>query len=146
MARVREKCCSLIIEYSTNCHYACWWDGSGCHWHIFCPENGGWHHAGGWTPLISPGSEGSGDGARPPGATVRGDLEACAKALAVAWERRVTVPQELRGRRLRKRTITRTPEEVARALGLTLGPKRRPKRRPSKPRGGESLVFIQGRS
>jgi len=52
------------------------------------------------------------------------------------------VPEKLHGRKLRKQTITGTPEEVAKTLGLKLGPKRRPRSRPSKPGPGELLVVV----
>jgi hypothetical protein len=58
-----------------------------------------------------------------PHVTLAGDLVACAEALQKAWKRRVIVPKELRGRKIRKRTLKGTPEEIAHALGLELGSK-----------------------
>jgi hypothetical protein len=60
-----------------------------------------------------------------PWLTVAGDIEACASSLERLWKRRVTVPEGMMGRKLRKRTVTGTREEMAKALGLALGPKRR---------------------
>jgi hypothetical protein len=39
------------------------------------------------------------------------------------WKRRVIVPANLRNRKIRKRTLKGTPEEIAAALGLRLGRK-----------------------
>jgi hypothetical protein len=47
-----------------------------------------------------------------------------AKILEKAWNRRVTVPANLRRAKIRKRTFKGKPEQIAQALGLQLGPKR----------------------
>jgi hypothetical protein len=71
----------------------------------------------------------TGEGFKPPKppkhphVTVAGNLEAIAMALEKAWNRRVTVPEKLRGRIIRKRMLKGTPEEIANALGLELGSK-----------------------
>jgi len=51
-----------------------------------------------------------------------GKLEACAILLERLWKRRVIVPKELRGK-IVKRTFRGTPEQIAEALGVKLGPK-----------------------
>ncbi len=60
-----------------------------------------------------------------PHVKVNGKLDACAKILQKLWKRRVTVPKDLKGKKIVKRTIKGTPEEVAHALGLKLGPERK---------------------
>jgi hypothetical protein len=55
--------------------------------------------------------------------TVDGKLADLAEMLEERWQRRVLVPKELRGRSIRKRTLKGTPEQIAAALGLELGPK-----------------------
>jgi len=60
-----------------------------------------------------------------PHATVAGKLVACAKILEQRWKHPVIVPKKLRGRTILKRTFKGTPEQIAQALGLELGPKRK---------------------
>jgi hypothetical protein len=43
--------------------------------------------------------------------------------LQETWKRSVIVPANLRNRSIRKRTLGGTPEQIADALGLQLGPK-----------------------
>jgi hypothetical protein len=57
--------------------------------------------------------------------TLDGAIAECAKMLQEIWQRRVIVPRQLRSRRIRKRTLKGTPEQIAAALGLQLGPKTR---------------------
>jgi hypothetical protein len=59
--------------------------------------------------------------------------------LAKAWQRRVTVPPRMRGQKIRKRTLKGSPEEIAAALGLRLGP---PTKRKVKPPKGD-YVWIK---
>jgi hypothetical protein len=73
--------------------------------------------------------------------TVDGSLADCAEMLQDAWQRRVVVPPNLRGRTVRKRTLKGTPEQIAAALGLQLGP-RLPKRKA--PRLRPNYVRIGG--
>jgi hypothetical protein len=70
--------------------------------------------------------------------TLDGNITECAKALQEAWHRRVIVPPKLRGRKIRKRTLRGTPEQIAAVLGLQLG-SRIPKRK--YPKG--DYVFIK---
>jgi predicted amidophosphoribosyltransferase len=44
--------------------------------------------------------------------------------LQKSWNRRVIVPAKLRRVRIRRRTFKGTPEQIADALGVQLGPKR----------------------
>jgi hypothetical protein len=60
----------------------------------------------------------------PPQVKVSGKLVLCAKILEKLWKRPVTVPKGLRGK-IVKRTVKGTPEEIAKVLGLELGPKRK---------------------
>ena len=107
-----EKCGSTTIRYPSECSYSCICGAYGCRWEVKCGDT-----------LFT------GEGFKPPKppkhpvVTIAGDLDELAKALQKAWKRRVIVPEQLRGRRIRKRTIRGTPEEVAHALGLELGPK-----------------------
>jgi hypothetical protein len=55
--------------------------------------------------------------------TLDGNISVLSKTLQQAWRRRVIVPANLRDQRIRKRTLKGTPEEIADALGLQLGPK-----------------------
>jgi hypothetical protein len=50
---------------------------------------------------------------------------AIARILEGRWKRRVVVPGKLYKRKIQRRTLSGTPEEVAEALGFELGPKRR---------------------
>jgi hypothetical protein len=52
-------------------------------------------------------------------------LAAIAKNLEKMWGRRVIVPAKLRRKRVRRRTLKGTREEIAQALGFSLGAKRR---------------------
>jgi hypothetical protein len=79
---------------------------------------------------------------KPPHATVDGAIGDIANMLQVAWQRRVIVPPKLRGRKIRKRTLKGTPEQIAAALGLQLGP--RMKRKIRAPKG--DYVWMKGSS
>jgi hypothetical protein len=143
MAMITEKCGNTYITSPSECTYVCACDKTSCEWAVWCPDNGGWRITSGTSkPLASPGSGSAGDGRRPPRVTLRGDLEACANAPGEVWNRRVTVPEDLRGLKIRqKRTVTGTPAEIATALGLTLARKRRPPRQRSLRRGDSSFVI-----
>ena len=106
-----EKCGSVTIRYPSSCAYTCWCSGAyGCRWQVKC--NGTVFNGEGFIPPKPP---------KNPHVTLAGDLVACAESLQQAWGRRVVVPKELRGKKIRKRTIKGTPEEIALALGLELG-------------------------
>jgi hypothetical protein len=116
MAKPDNKvtCGKITITYPGDCSYVCYCTPeSGCHWSVTC---GDWTTGG--KGLIAE---------RPtqPHATVAGKLEACAKILEQRWKRPVIVPTKLRRRTILKRTFRGTPEQIARALGLELGPKRK---------------------
>jgi hypothetical protein len=57
--------------------------------------------------------------------TMDGKLELTAASFGKFLGRPVIVPEKLRGKTIRNRTLKGTPEEIAGALGLELGPKRR---------------------
>jgi hypothetical protein len=107
-----EKCGSVTIRYPSECFYSCICGSWGCMWEVKC--NGTVFEGTGFTPPKPP---------KHPHVTLVGDLVACAEALQKAWKRRVIVPKELRGQKIQKRTIRGTPEEIADALGLSLGSK-----------------------
>jgi hypothetical protein len=71
-----------------------------------------------------------GHSSKPPHVTLDGNISVFAKTLQEHWKRRVIVPPKLRNRKIRKRTLKGTPEEIADALGLKLGPKISSKPRP----------------
>jgi hypothetical protein len=61
--------------------------------------------------------------------TVSGSLVVLAATLAQEWGRRVTVPRALKGKILRQRKLQGSPEDMAKALGLILGPAKRSRAR-----------------
>jgi hypothetical protein len=65
---------------------------------------------------------------RHPHGKVAGKLEDCAKIFEKLLKRPVIVPPKLKGRTIKKRTLRGTPEQIAQAIGLELGPKRKRKR------------------
>jgi hypothetical protein len=88
----------------------------GCTWTVSCPDGQGG----------SIDTTGTGLVAHPPKfpvVTIVGDLEACARMLSKTLKHKFIVPERLRGKRTRKRTVKGTPEEIARALGLRVGPR-----------------------
>ena len=105
-----EKCGSVTIRYPSECSYSCICAAYGCRWEVKC--DGTVFTGEGFIPPKPP---------KHPHVTVAGQVGAFAEALQKAWKRRVIVPKQLRGRRIRKRTIRGTPEEIAHALGLKLG-------------------------
>jgi hypothetical protein len=107
-----EKCGSVTIRYPSACSYSCICGSYGCRWEVKC--DGTVFTGEGFIPPKPP---------KHPHVTLAGDLVACAEALQKAWKRRVIVPRELRGQKIRKRTIRGAPEEIAHALGLELGSK-----------------------
>jgi hypothetical protein len=115
MADQKAQCGSVPITYPSECTYVCYCvPNGGCHWSVTC---GDWTTGGkGLTATSDP---------HPNHVTVRGDLAIAAKILAKGWKRSVKVPTNLRGKVIsRKRDIEGTPEEIAKALGLVLGPRR----------------------
>ena len=124
MADKKQTCGSKTITYPSECSYSCVCPAgnSPCTWRVNC---GGTIHTG--TGLIA-----TGQPANPPHATVDGALGDIAKMLASAWQRRVIVPPKIRGRKIRKRKLKGTPEQIAAALGLRLGARTKRKVRPPK--------------
>ena len=116
MVQVSATCGKTTISYSENCSYQCSC-GAGnppkCSWAVYCPDG-----KGGYTT-----TSGTGHGGKPhrhPVLAVAGNLEALAFSLSRLWKRKVTVPKQLRGKRIRKRTLKGTPEQMAKSLGLDL--------------------------
>lgn len=134
MAEKVQTCGSKTIRYPSTCSYSCVCPAgnSPCTWRVNC---GGTIFTG--TGLIAPGRP-----EKPPHATVDGAFGDIANMLAAAWQRRVIVPPKLRGQKIRKRTLKGTPEQIAAALGLQLGP--RTKRKVSPPKG--DYIWIKGSS
>ena len=134
MADKVQKCGIRTITYPPECSYTCSCPAGNapCTWTVTCH---GTVFTG--TGLIAPGQP-----ERPPHAHVDGALGDIAGMLAKAWQRRVIVPPKLRGRKIRTRTLKGTPEQIAAALGLQLGPRTKPTVRP--PKG--DYVSIKGSS
>ena len=121
MADQRQVCGTTPITYPSECTYVCVCTPShGCNWAVKC---GDWTTGGqGLTAGVNEGRPHDHE----PHVAVHGDLVIAAELLAKGWTRTVKVPEALRGKRItRKRTISGTPEEIAKALGLELGPKRK---------------------
>ena len=110
----KVQCGEITITFPADCSYVCYCTPeSGCHWSVTCGD---------WTT----GGKGViGQRPRHTHATVAGKLEACAKILEQRWKRPVIVPTKLSRRTILKRTFKGTPEQIAQALGLELGPKRK---------------------
>ena len=111
-----ESCGTTLIRYPDECTYVCSCGhvspqgGSYCMWAVKC---GDWI-TGGTGRIKEP--------SRHQRVKVDGKLVACAKLLERVWKRHVIVPKKVRGRTV-KRTCRGTPEQIAQALGLELGPK-----------------------
>jgi hypothetical protein len=116
---MQQTCGKTTIEFDDSCGYCCNCGPThGCSWIVACPDG-----KGGLTY-----TRGTGLVAQPPKSpvvSVGGSLAACAKILARIWRRPVIVPVKLRKKKIRGRRLTGTPAEMARALGLRLGPRRR---------------------
>ena len=117
MPEQKAQCGTVPIRYPDECTYVCYCvPNGGCHWSVTC---GDWTTSGqGLTATADP---------HPNHVTVHGKLDVCAAILSKAWKRSVKVPDELRGKVIkRRRDIQGSPEDVAKALGLKLGPKKKP--------------------
>jgi hypothetical protein len=134
MAEKVQTCGSKTIRYPSTCSYSCVCPAgnSPCTWRVNC---GGTIFTG--AGLIAPGQP-----EKPSHATVDGAIGDIADMFATAWQRRVIVPPKIRGQKIRKRTLKGTPEQIAAALGLQLGPPT--KRKVSAPKG--DYVWIKGSS
>ena len=132
MARKVQTCGSKTISYPSTCSYSCVCPAgdSPCTWRVTCGED---KYEG--TGLIAPGQP-----EKPPHVTVDGAIRDIANMLATAWQRRVLVPPKIRGQKIRKRTLKGTPEQIAAALGLRLGPRTKRKVSPSK----GDYIWIKG--
>jgi hypothetical protein len=131
MAEKVQTCGSKTIRYPSSCSYSCVCPAGNtpCTWRVNC----------GGTIFTGSGLTSTGQPGTPPHASVEGTLGDIANMLAKAWQRRVTVPPRMRGQKIRKRTLKGSPEEIAAALGLRLGP---PTKRKVKPPKGD-YVWIK---
>src|SRR3954447_1469697 len=112
MADNSAKCGTTTVRYPDTCSYVCYCTPQGgCHWHVTCGD---------WTTSGTGFVRGESDPPTHPSVTVAGPLDSLAKSLEKAWKRPVIVPANLRGQKIRKRTIRGTPEEIADALGIQL--------------------------
>ncbi len=122
MADKTQKCGITTISYPPECSYTCTCPAGTkpCIWKVKCP--GGRTETGTGVAAERP--------RKSPHVTVEGNIAECAEMLQDVWQRRVIVPPKLRGRSIRKRTFRGTPEQIAEALGLQLGPKTRTRKNP----------------
>jgi hypothetical protein len=74
--------------------------------------------------------------------TLDGNISVLSKILQETWKRRVIVPANLRNRSIRKRTLRGTPEQIANALGLQLGPKISKAKKAKPPKGDYVSIKI----
>jgi hypothetical protein len=126
MARVTQKCGGATVDYEdTVCTYTCACaPNQPCVWSVTCPGPGGTDSTVSGTGHVVP------PPLSDPSLVIAGNLGVAAKSLEKVWGRRVVVPEELRGKRIRRRTLKGTPEEIAHRLGVSLGAKRRASRSP----------------
>jgi hypothetical protein len=119
MAMVNARCGGTFLRYdSARCAFACTCPIKvTCTWSVTCPDG-----AGGYLTTSGTGREV--EPHKIPALTLAGNLEACAYSLSKLWKRTVTVPEGLRGKKIRQRTLHGTPGEIAEALGLKLGSNR----------------------
>ena len=119
MAKVTQTCGKTTIDFDERCSYVCLCQtGAPCQWTVKCPDG----HGG---TLDTSGTGITTNPPKHPTVTVMGTLETLAQMLEKKWKLPVFVPVSLRDKRVRKRTLTGTPEEIAHALGLQLGSRRR---------------------
>jgi hypothetical protein len=132
MAEKTQKCGSKTIRYPSNCHYSCVCPAGNtpCTWTVKCP---------GRPPISGTGLTAAGHPPKSSHVTLDGTIAECAKMLQDVWQRRVIVPPTARGRKIRKRTLRGTPEQIAAALGLQLGSKT-PKRKTRYPKNDFVLI------
>ena len=118
MATIKQTCGKTTITFDERCGYSCNCNPTtGCSWIVGCPDGqGGLTYTSGTGLVVTPPTH--------PVVTVAGSLQTCAKILQKLWRRPVIVPVDLRKKTIRKRTLKGTPEEMAHALGLKLGPRR----------------------
>jgi hypothetical protein len=122
MTEKKQTCGSRPIRYPSECTYSCVCPAGSdvCTWTVTCGD---------WT-TSGTGLTASGHSSKPPHVTLDGNISVFAKTLQELWRRRVIVPASLRNRKIRARTLKGTPEQIADALGLQLGPKVSSKPRP----------------
>lgn len=120
MAKVTKTCGKMTITFDDGCAYLCTCGAkdTGCDFVTTCPDGKGGYNI----TIVSSPRTGS---PKSPVTTVAGGLEALAFALSSLSKRNVSVPERLVGNVVGKRTIRGTPQEVAEALGLTVGAKRK---------------------
>ena len=115
MAQQTQTCGKTTVEYDERCTYTCTCGPKiGCKWNVECPDGkGGWTNTSGtgMTTTTQP---------KYPTVQVAGNLDAIARSLTKMWKQKVTVPERLAAKRVR-RTLKGSPEEIAQALGLKLG-------------------------
>jgi hypothetical protein len=126
MATEAHECGGSTIQVDTKCGFSCSQISGGRHgWTISCPGPDG-------TTIITWGTTPGMKTPPPPPhhspldhnkITVSGPLKMLAATLEDDWKRPVTVPGDLKDKTIGKKTLKGTQEEIAKELGLTLGPK-----------------------
>lgn len=116
---MKQTCGKTTIDVDERCGYHCECSSTECNWTVACPDGQGGYIFTSGTGRQAPVRE------HPAGAiVVAGSLVACARMLEKRWRRPVVVPAALRSKKLRRRALHGTPEEIAQALGLRLSPGR----------------------
>ena len=115
MAQQTQTCGKTTVKYDERCTYTCSCGPKigGCEWNVECPDGkGGWINTSGTGMTTT----------QPKYPTVRvaGNLGAIARCLTKMWKLKVTAPERLAAKRV-KRTLKGSHEEIAQALGLKLG-------------------------
>jgi hypothetical protein len=121
MAKKTGKCGNATVEYDEECSYGCLCIPQGCRWTVVCPKPGGGTYTTKGSGRMA--NDGGTGGHAKPKLTVAGPADGIAFALEKIWKRPIGVPETMRGKKIRKRTVTGTPEEMVRALGLRLKPR-----------------------
>ena len=133
---MKNKCGTKTIDYPDNCSYVCSCNANppgGCTWAVTCGEN---VFSGTSLTASDPGSP---QPPRRPHVTIDGSLDLCAKLLEQIWNRPVIVPAGVKG--MVKRKLSGTPEQIAKKLGLELGPQRKGRSKLF-PGSGETVSFF----
>jgi hypothetical protein len=103
-------CCGVKLSAGKDCIIIC---DDDCSYEIWCGDV----VIKGKPKAVQPPPNG---GHEPLGEKVKvgGNLHRIAKSLSSHWGRPVVVPARLRGKSIRERTLTGSPEEIVKALGL----------------------------
>ena len=129
----KQTCGTKTITYPSDCSYSCVCPAgsSPCTWTVTCGDT------------VFTGTGLTAQGHPNPQVTLEGNISVLSKTLQETWKRRVIVPANLRNRSIRKRTLKGTPEQIANALGLQLGPKISKAKKARPPKGDHVSIKIK---